>query len=367
MTTALVADTPPAAMSVDTAYRICRQIASAHYENFTVGSWLLPRRLRNPIAAIYAFARTADDFADEGEIAAPERLARLGVWEAHLHACYAGRATDPVFIALADTVARFGIPIDPFRRLLDAFRQDVAFHSFETFADLRAYCRCSADPVGHLILALFGYRDDERRALADKVCTGLQLANFWQDVAVDVAKGRLYIPLEDLRRFGCSATDVERGELSEPLRHVLRFEVERARALLNEGMALADYVDRRLGREVRLFAGGGLAILAAIEAQGFDVFASRPTVSRREKTRLVLESLVRPAFRATYSTPSPCPSPGGRGDRSRNHCALMLPAMSKMGAYIAISSPPTIPPRNTIIIGSMSLVSAATATSTSSS
>src|SRR5262245_10905015 len=171
------------AVGLAAAYRICRQIATAHYENFTVGSWLLPRRMRNPIAAIYAFARTADDFADEGEVPAAERLARLAIWQEHLEACYAGRSTDPVFIALADTVARFEIPIVPFRRLLEAFRQDVAFQPLGTFAELRAYCRLSADPVGHLVLALFGYRDAERRALADQICTGLQLANFWQDVS----------------------------------------------------------------------------------------------------------------------------------------------------------------------------------------
>lgn len=287
------------AVGLDAAYRICRQIATAHYENFTVGSWLLPRRMRNPIAAIYAFARTADDFADEGEVPAAERLARLAVWQEHLEACYAGRSTDPVFIALADTVARFEIPIVPFRRLLEAFRQDVAFQPLETFAELRAYCRLSADPVGHLVLALFGYRDAERRVLADQICTGLQLANFWQDVSVDAAKGRIYVPIEDLRQFGCSAADITRGEPTEALRALLRFEVERARALLRDGLALAGTVERRLAREVRLFAGGGLAILDAIEAQGYDVFTSRPTVSRQRKVHLLLHSLVTQWSRAS--------------------------------------------------------------------
>src|SRR5262249_25507718 len=141
------------------AYRHCRRIASAHYENFTVGSWLLPRRVRDPLAAIYAFARVADDFADEGDHPAAERLEHLQAWEEQLDACFAGRASAPVFVALADTVARFRIPIDPFRRLLEAFRRDVAFQPFPSFADLREYCRCSADPVGHLVLALFGYHD----------------------------------------------------------------------------------------------------------------------------------------------------------------------------------------------------------------
>jgi phytoene synthase len=284
-------------MGVDAAYRVCRRIATAHYENFSVGSWLLPRRLRRPIAAIYAFARTADDFADEGEWPAAERLTHLAAWEQQLDACFAGRAVDPLFVALADTVKRFALPIDPFRRLLEAFRRDVHFQAFARFADLLDYCRCSADPVGHLILGLFGYRDAERRELADKICTGLQLANFWQDVAVDAAKDRIYIPLEDLQRFGCTEDDVRRGTPTGPLRELLRFEVERARGLLTAGAALVDRVEPRLAREVRLFAAGGLAILDAIEAQGFDVFTARPTLPSRVKRRLVLDALLPRAAR----------------------------------------------------------------------
>ncbi len=273
------------------AYAHCWRIATAHYENFTVGSWLLPRRLRRPLAAIYAFARTADDFADEGERPAAARLADLDDWEVQLNACYVGRATHPIFIALADTAQRFAIPIEPFRRLLDAFRQDACFRPFATFADLRDYCRRSADPVGHLVLALFGHHDAERQALADGVCTGLQLANFWQDVTVDAAKGRVYFPREDLERFGCAAADLRRGEPRDALCALLRFEVERARTWLRDGLALAERVEPRLGREVRLFAWGGLAILARIEAQGFDVFAQRPTVPAAEKAGLIVRAL----------------------------------------------------------------------------
>lgn len=281
-----------AEIPIAAAYRHCRRIATAHYENFTVGSWLLPRRVRKPLAAIYAFARIADDFADEGDRPAAERLEHLRAWEEQLEACYAGHASDPVFVALADTVERFRIPIDPFRRLLEAFRQDVAFEPFPTFADLLQYCHRSADPVGHLVMALFGYDDPERRALSDKICTGLQLANFCQDVNIDAARGRVYIPLEEVRRFGCTADEVAYGESSASLRALLRFQVERARTLLTEGSELADRVDRRLAREVRLFAAGGLAILDAIEAQGFDVFTSRPTLSSGHKTRLILRVLL---------------------------------------------------------------------------
>lgn len=273
---------------LETAYDHCWRIATAHYENFTVGSWLLPRRLRRPLAAIYAFARTADDLADEGELAAAERLDRLAAWEAQLEACYAGEAREPIFVALADTARRFAIPIEPFRRLLDAFRQDVAFRPFATFDELLAYCRCSADPVGHLVLALFGYHDAERQALADRVCTGLQLANFWQDVAVDAARGRIYIPFEDLERFGCAPAELTPGRCNDRLRVLLRFEVERTRLWLRDGVHLAAHVEPRLAREVRLFAGGGLGILDRIEAAGFDVLTARPTLSSADKTRLIL-------------------------------------------------------------------------------
>ena len=185
---------PARSSDLDAAYRHCRQIAAAHYENFTVGSWLLPRRLRRHIAAIYAFARAADDFADEGDLSAAQRLARLDDWQCRLEDAYAGRPSGPIFVALADTAAKFDIPSSRSSKLLRAFRADVEFRGFATSAELLDYCRCSADPVGHLILYLFGYRDAGRQQLADKVCTGLQLANFWQDLSVDAQKGRIYVP-----------------------------------------------------------------------------------------------------------------------------------------------------------------------------
>jgi len=279
---------------VAAAYRHCWRIATAHYENFTVGSWLLPRRLRDHIAAVYAFARTADDMADEGHLPVADRLARLAAWERQLDACYLGRASDPVFIALRDTVERFAIPSDPFHKLLDAFRQDAAFRRFPTFESLLDYCKRSADPVGHVILYLFGYRDAERQGLSDRICSGLQLANFWQDVAVDAAKGRLYVPLEDLERFGATPDDVLRGRRTPATRALLAFEVDRARTMLQEGLPLAARVDRRLGREVQLFAWGGLEILRAVEAVDYDVVAHRPEVSGRTKAALILRAVLQP-------------------------------------------------------------------------
>ena len=273
------------------AYRYCRQIAASHYENFTVGSWLLPRHLRRHIAAIYAFARTADDMADEGIRPVAQRLAQLDAWERALERCYQGRRISPIFVALGQSVEEFDLPIEPFRKLLRAFRSDVTFSGFDTSEALLAYCQCSANPVGHLVLSLFGYRDPERRELADEICTGLQLANFWQDVSVDAPKGRLYVPRDALARFGCSPSDLAETPVTDGIRELLAFEVEWTRAMLEDGIRLATLVDRRLAREVLLFGWGGLAILRRIEAQNYDVLTCRPTLTRREQARLVLRAL----------------------------------------------------------------------------
>jgi len=281
----------PLGLDTTEAYRHCWRIARSHYENFTVGSWLLPRHLRRHIAAIYAFARTADDFADEGALAPGERLAQLDAWEHHLEECYRGHATTPIFIALAETAQQFELPIEPFRNLLQAFRADVEFQPFDTFDALRRYCRYSADPVGRLILYLFGHRDAQRQQLADQICTGLQLANFWQDVALDAPKGRVYVPLEDVSHFGCRVEQLVHGSMNDDLRRLMAFQVDRARSLLTGGLQLAVLVEPRLAREVRLFAWGGLAILRAIESVDYDVFARRPALSKGTKAALVLRAL----------------------------------------------------------------------------
>lgn len=273
------------------AYDACRTIASSHYENFTVGSWLLPRRLRRHLAAIYAWARTADDLADEGDLPSAERLARLDAWERALDEAIAGRGDEPVALAVADTIARHGLPVTAFRDLLRAFRADAAWTGFATDAELLAYCACSANPVGHVVLGLFGYADAERRALADRICTGLQLANLWQDLAGDAARGRCYLPDEALAREGLTRADVLGGGSSPALRAVLGREVHRARDLLLSGQRLARRVDGRLAREVRLFAAGGLAILRKIEQADYDVATQRPILTRRERGRLVLDVL----------------------------------------------------------------------------
>ncbi|HUE30122.1 MAG TPA: squalene synthase HpnC [Verrucomicrobiae bacterium] len=285
-----------AAARLAAAYAHCGRIARTHYENFTIGSWLLPRRVRHDLAAVYAFARGADDLADEGATAAADRLAGLAAWEERLLACARdpAAADDPVFLALGHTIARHDLPLEPLRDLLAAFRRDAAGDTaaLATFADVLAYCRCSADPVGRIVLALFGYRDPERQARADDICTALQLTNFWQDVAGDLARGRVYLPQEDLDRFPESRAALAARAANDDFRRLLAFEVARTRDLFARGLALAGMVRGRLAREVRLFARGGLAILGRIAAADYDVFARRPTLTRGDLARLVLRGLL---------------------------------------------------------------------------
>src|ERR1700674_1960691 len=233
------------------AYAYCTRLARSHYENFTVASFLMPRAMRPHMHAIYAYARIADDFADEDH-----DLAKLDQWERELDLCYAGAPRHPVFVALADTVSRFDIPREPFSDLLRAFRSDLDFRGFETHDDLLGYARYSANPVGRLVLYLFGYRDAERQNLSDQVCSGLQLANFWQDVAVDLEKGRIYLPRQDMTRCGVTAEDLRLHNANSAFVALMRQEIARARELLMAGAALAVMVDTRLSRDIGIFAGG---------------------------------------------------------------------------------------------------------------
>jgi squalene synthase HpnC len=266
---------------VDRAYAFCADMAHSHYENFTVATWLMPREMRKHMHAIYAYARMADDFADE-----EHDLAKLDNWERGLDAAYAGAPNHPVFVALADTVHKFDIPREPFADLLVAFRSDVNFKGYDTLDDLLGYARYSANPVGRLVLYLFGYRDAERQHLSDLVCSGLQLANFWQDVAIDLGKGRVYIPRADLARFGVGPTALAKREVAPQFIELMRHEVGVARAMLREGGVLAQRVDRRLRRDILMFAGGGLAILNSIERVGYDVFANRPKLVKLDYLKL---------------------------------------------------------------------------------
>src|SRR5271165_7026801 len=218
---------PDHAPSEAEAREYCRRLARSHYENFSVASWFLPRPLRQHFFNVYAYCRISDDLGDEvGDSVASLQL--LDQWEMELNACYEGHPRHPVFVALGETVRKFEIPKHEFADLLSAFRQDQTVTRYETFNDLLGYCRYSANPVGHLVLYLCGYRDAERQQLSDCTCTALQLANFWQDVSADFARGRIYLPLEDLRRFGVSEDSIRAGENSTEFCAMMQFEVDRA-------------------------------------------------------------------------------------------------------------------------------------------
>jgi phytoene synthase len=280
-------------VEIEQAYAECARIARAHYENFPIGSWLLPRHLRRDLAAVYAFARAGDDLADEGSDVG--RLDRLDEFEAKLLAC-AGDPTsvdDPIFVALSHTLTAHRLPVQPFRDLITAFRRDAAGETagMATIDALYDYCRCSANPVGRIVLGLFGHHDTERQARSDDICTALQLTNCWQDVAGDLDRGRVYLPQDDLDRFAGSRDALASRRVTPGFRELLRFEVARARALFERGLPLASMVTGRLRREVRLFARGGMAILDRIDAVDGDVFAQRPTLRRGDFARLVLRAL----------------------------------------------------------------------------
>jgi squalene synthase HpnC len=246
----------------------------ARTENFPVASVLFPRRLRPHLRAVYGFARLVDILGDEID---GDRLAALGELERELDACYSGEPTWPVMRELAPTIHEFSLPREPFLRLIEANRIDQRVADYETWDDLKEYCRHSADPVGRLVLGLLRLdRDADLVAASDDVCTGLQLVNFLQDVPRDLELGRIYLPLEDRRRFGVT----ELGRPSQELVELLRFEAVRARGLLVSGRVLQERIGGRMGRGVGLFARGGLAALTALERANWDVFTQRPRPSR---------------------------------------------------------------------------------------
>lgn len=280
---------PATAPSLAEARAYCERLAKSHYENFSVASWFLPKRLRQHFYNVYAYCRISDDLGDE--VGNPQQsLELLDQWETELNSCYAGAPKHPVFVALTETVQEFSIPKHEFSDLLIAFRQDQTVTRFETFDDVLAYCRYSANPVGHLVLYLCGYSDAERQQLSDYTCTALQLANFWQDVFVDFGKGRIYLPLEDLRRFGVTGDDIAQRRATPQFLSMMKFEVERAREWFKRGLPLIKKVNRELALDLDLFSRGGMEILRAIERQGFDVLRSRPVISKPRKLMLVVRA-----------------------------------------------------------------------------
>lgn len=276
-----------ASPSVTSARAYCKRLATGRYENFSVASFFLPTPLRQHFYSVYAYCRWADDLADETEDTAVS-MELLNWWEDELRLCYAGTPHHPVFVALEETIHKFDIPMAPFQDLLTAFRQDQRVRRYDTYDELMGYCRFSANPVGRLVLYLCGYRDEQRQLLSDDTCSALQLTNFWQDVTVDLEKGRIYLPLEDLRRFGYTEEELCNRILNDRFISLMQFEVERARALFHTGLSLCRQLDRRVRLDIELFNRGGLAILDQIADQGYDTLTRRPSLSKARKIGLIL-------------------------------------------------------------------------------
>ncbi len=306
---------PERAPSLQDAQRYCARLAHSHYENFSVVTWFLPKHLHQHFCNVYTYCRISDDLGDEVDNA-EQSLALLDAWESELNATYlslvegappdvrrdveqlqansSGRnpvsPRHPVFVALRETIRECDVPRRPFADLLTAFRQDQAVGRYSTFDNVLGYCHYSANPVGHLVLYLCGYRDAERQQLSDYSCTALQLANFWQDVAVDYAKGRIYLPLEDLAKYGVNENDIAERRATPPFLEMMKFEVTRARDWFHKGLPLAKMVDQHLALDIELFSRGGLEILNSIERQGYDVLARRPAISNPRKFWLVVRA-----------------------------------------------------------------------------
>jgi phytoene synthase len=284
--------------SLDSAYRYCAEMARSHYENFPVGSFLIPRRIRKHFYSIYAFARAADDFADEGndEITLAQRLDALDRWRARLRDAASGRADHPVFIALAHTQKQFDLPLALFEDLLSAFSHDLTARRYETFDELMDYCRRSANPIGRLILALFGRREEKLLRWSDEVCSALQLVNHWQDVAIDIKKDRLYIPLEDIRRFGLSVEAIKRGEATDQFKKLMEFQLERTRDMFARGKPLCAAVAGRLAFELRAVWLAGMRITEKIRENDCDIFTRRPVITRSDKIKILLSAIGKKRF-----------------------------------------------------------------------
>ncbi|MBR9974464.1 MAG: squalene synthase HpnC [Bacteroidetes bacterium] len=290
------------------AYLYCRRLARTHYENFPVASWLMPRRLRPHVAAVYAFARHADDLADEGVIAAEQRREHLEDWRAQLRAVEtAGDGSGegfvqrsghnggihPVFLALGDTMRRFDIPAQLFHDLIDAFVQDTWKECYNSFDELTDYCRRSANPVGRIVLALFGRLDERTGPPSDALCTGLQLVNFWQDVSVDRVKPRLYVPLEDLARYSLTPADILRGKDTHATRTAISFQIERTKQFFHQALPLFPLVPPRLRLELSAIWRGGMRVLEKIEKQHYTVLQSRPALTAAETFAIVSAAVLK--------------------------------------------------------------------------
>ena len=282
---------PPGPWTAASGYRWCERIASSHEENFPVASHFLPAHLRRHVAAIYAFARTADDFADEPRFEGRRRQS-LDAWEAMLEACYHREVQHPVFMALRDTARTHNIPIGPLRALITAFRMDLIKHRYGTFAELMDLCAHSANPVGQLVLLVHGHREPELHRFSDEICSALQLANFLQDLSVDIPRGRFYLPVEDLEHFGVRTEDLVARRLTQEFRELMHFEIARVRAMFHRGRPLIRKVSPGLSMELDATWRGGMAILDRVEASEATSLATRPTLDRRDMAGIAARSLL---------------------------------------------------------------------------
>jgi hydroxysqualene synthase len=283
-------DRHPAAYSLGQAFSYCERMARQHYENFPVASLFLPRHLRPHVAAVYAFARTADDFADEGDHSDDERLEALADWRKKLDECYEQRADHPIFIALSEVVRVKHIPKQLLADLLTAFEMDVTTKRFASYEQVLFYCRHSANPVGRLVLHVFDDASERNCELSDNICTALQLANFWQDVLVDWDKGRLYVPLEDLARFGYTEEDFNRKVFDGRFQDLMKFQVQRTKDLFDAGKPLLHEVVQSLQFELWLTWNGGIKILKKIERVDFNIIGQRPKITVVDKISIVMKS-----------------------------------------------------------------------------
>jgi squalene synthase HpnC len=281
---------PDVAPTLEEAQAWCQRLAESHYENFHVASWFLPKDLRPHFHSIYAYCRVSDDLGDEvGDSSVA--LALLDFWGRELDACYEGRARHPVFVALAQTIKECFIPKEPFADLLTAFRQDQTVTRYETIDDLLGYCRFSANPVGRLVLYACGESNEENFALSDATCTALQLANFWQDVREDYARGRIYLPKKDMDFYLVTEEYISEKIVTPEFRALMHCEVDYARSLFEEGLPLIGKVHRDLAIDLDLFSRGGLEILRAIERQSYDVLSARPAISKGRKLALMMRAV----------------------------------------------------------------------------
>ena len=274
----------------EAAFRACENLARSHYENFSVGTRLIPKDLRRHFYSVYAFCRGVDDLGDEAKT---DQLALLDEWERQLRLCYEGAPDHVYFKALQVTVETFDIPQEPFLKLIEANRRDQRIKRHPDYQELLEYCEHSANPVGRIVLYVFGHREPELHALSDYTCTALQLANFWQDVARDYSIGRVYIPQSDMSEYGVGEDVIERRAPSPEFRRLMRFEVERTKDLFRRGYALVNRVIKPARIDIALFTAGGLSIIKAIERQDYDVLTRRPTLSKSGKARLLAAAWIR--------------------------------------------------------------------------